>query len=104
MCWNIAGSKGRPPKYTVPLFARANPSMHLKVVVLPAPFVPSSPKIDPSGTLKDTSSTASTEPYRFVRDRMSMVPASPAPAITVLAPLHHRPDTSASAPGQKVRE
>src|SRR5215510_6091541 len=40
-----------------------SPSTHSIVVVLPAPFGPISPKISPSHTSKDTSSTATVGPY-----------------------------------------
>ena len=39
------------------------------VVDLPAPFAPSRPKMLPAGTSKDTESTATNEPKRFVRPR-----------------------------------
>jgi hypothetical protein len=39
-----------------------NPSTHSIVVVLPAPFGPISPKISPSRTSNEISSTATTRP------------------------------------------
>src|SRR6267142_342279 len=47
----------------VPRSGTRNPSTHSSVVVLPAPFGPISPKISPSLTSNDTSSTATVLPY-----------------------------------------
>src|SRR5208337_4463288 len=41
------------------------------VVVLPAPFGPSRPKIEPAATLKDSSLTAVNDPKRRVKPRVS---------------------------------
>ena len=41
-----------------------SPSMHSIVVVLPAPLGPIKPKISPSLTSNDTSSTATVRPYQ----------------------------------------
>ena len=49
----------------MPLSARRSPSRHSTVVVFPAPLRPSSPKISPRWTSKDTPSTATVLPYRF---------------------------------------
>jgi hypothetical protein len=46
----------------VPLSGDRSPSTHSSVVVLPAPFGPISPKISPSPTSNDTSSTATVGP------------------------------------------
>lgn len=48
------------------------PSMHSIVVVFPAPLGPISPKISPSLTLKDASSTATILPYVFRTPETSM--------------------------------
>src|SRR5438045_1970826 len=48
------------------------PSTHSMVVVLPAPFGPTSPKISPGTTSSDTSSTASWLPYFLRRLVMRM--------------------------------
>ena len=48
------------------------PATHSTVVVLPAPFGPRMPKISPSSTVNDTSSTASWSRYRLRRLLTSM--------------------------------
>src|SRR6478752_3173675 len=49
----------------VPRSGRRSPSTHSIVVVLPAPFGPISPKISSRWTSNDTSSTATSRPYRL---------------------------------------
>ena len=46
-----------------PASGKRSPIMHSTVVVFPAPFGPKMPKISPSATENDTSSTATTGPY-----------------------------------------
>ena len=46
----------------VPRSGARSPSTHSSVVVLPAPFGPISPKISPSWTSNETSSTATVRP------------------------------------------
>ena len=52
----------RPRTEMVPRSGLRRPSMHSMVVVFPAPLGPIKPKISPSFTSKDTSSTATVEP------------------------------------------
>jgi hypothetical protein len=54
-----------------------SPITHSTVVVLPAPFGPRMPKISPSATENDTSSTATRDPYVLRRCATSI--AAPAP-------------------------
>jgi hypothetical protein len=51
---------GRPKTRASPCVGRAMPSSTLIVVVLPAPFLPRKPKIDPSGTRRSSPRSAST--------------------------------------------
>src|SRR6185436_16871520 len=44
-----------------------SPSTHSSVVVLPAPLGPIRPKISPSSTVNETSSTATVLPYVFLQ-------------------------------------
>src|SRR5437773_8960907 len=73
-----AGS--RPSTEVRPASALRTPSMHSMVVVLPAPLGPMSPKISPSNTSKETSSTATVEPYSLRRWATSMTRLPDAPA------------------------
>ena len=50
-----------------PAVGRAIPTIALSAVVLPAPFGPRKPVTEPGRTLNDSSSTATSSPYRFVR-------------------------------------
>src|SRR5687768_6512964 len=52
-----------PRTLTSPLSGARRPSRISTVVVLPAPFGPSKPKISPGATSKLTPSTAWTDPY-----------------------------------------
>src|SRR5579872_1524705 len=54
-----------PSTEMVPRSGARSPSTHSSVVVLPAPFGPIRPKISPSTTSNDTSSTATVDPYVF---------------------------------------
>lgn len=56
-----------PSTYESPLVGRVNPVSIDIVVVLPAPFTPSSAKKLPCSTTRFSSSTALVPPYRFVR-------------------------------------
>jgi hypothetical protein len=47
-----------PARKTYPSVNASSPVIHLKVVVLPAPLIPSNPKHCPSSTHKETSSIA----------------------------------------------
>src|SRR3954453_4829371 len=60
-----------------------SPSRISTVVVLPAPFGPSSPKISPLATSKSMPATAWPSPYRLVRPRTRMT--GPAPEVAVTA-------------------
>jgi hypothetical protein len=57
---------GLPFKSARPDVGRASPTIILSAVVLPAPFGPRKPVTAPARTANDNSSTAFTEPYRFV--------------------------------------
>src|SRR5436305_8206616 len=84
------GVKGCPSKRIAPNVGRANPSRHLKVVVLPAPLGPSKPKTEPLGISMVTSSTAKKFPYDLLKRWMEMVLIFP-------------PETTAQRRLQKVR-
>jgi len=56
----------RPSKTTRPSLGGKMPVMELNSVVLPAPFGPMSANTSPRFTSKDTSSTATRPPNRFV--------------------------------------
>ena len=56
----------------VPLSGFRSPEMHSTVVVFPAPFGPRMPKISPSSTSRDTSLTATVEPYDLRKPETSM--------------------------------
>src|SRR5688500_5885873 len=58
-----------PHTSTLPLSGSRRPMMHSRVVVLPAPFGPSSPKISPSWISKLTPRAAWIPPYRLRRSR-----------------------------------
>src|SRR4051812_16180887 len=58
---------GSPSTVTVPASGRTSPRAHLMSVVLPAPFLPSRPRTDPTGTATSTALRTSFEPYRLVR-------------------------------------
>ena len=62
-----AGCRGepRPPTSTVPASGASRPTAMCTVVLLPAPFGPSSPKTSPFPTVSERPSTAVCEPYRF---------------------------------------
>src|SRR5690348_1265716 len=55
-----------PAIVTVPLDGAMIPARHRKVVVFPAPFGPTSPRISPAPTWKLTPRTAAKSPYSFV--------------------------------------
>ena len=62
-CRAVASRRGsRPSTEIVPRSGCRCPSTHSIVVVLPAPFGPMRPKISPSNTSNETSSTATVEP------------------------------------------
>ena len=80
-CSALASRAGSRPSTVVrPASALRTPSTHSMVVVLPAPLGPMSPKISPSNTSKETSSTATVEPYRLRRWATSMTRFPDAPA------------------------
>src|SRR5687767_1819409 len=58
---------------TVPEVAGINPERMRKIVLLPAPFGPSSPTISPRPTSKETSLTAVYFAYRLVNSRTSII-------------------------------
>src|SRR5262245_37007504 len=58
----------RPWKCTVPDDGRIRPASMRSVVVLPAPFGPTSAKISPARTSNDTSSTATRGPNVLVSE------------------------------------
>jgi hypothetical protein len=61
-----------PCQFSDPELGRTKPQMTLNTVVLPAPFGPMTPTTWPSGTAKETSSSASRPPKRtltFCTDR-----------------------------------
>src|SRR5579884_3933877 len=62
----------RPRTRIWPPSACRSPCRHSTVVVLPAPLGPSRPKISPAATSKDTSSTATIDPYILRSPRTSM--------------------------------
>ena len=62
----------RPRTLMVPPSGLRSPEMHSTVVVFPAPFGPRMPKILPSSTWRDTSLTATVEPYDLRRPETSM--------------------------------
>src|SRR5262245_18984972 len=62
-----------PRTRTVPLSGRRKPASVSTMLVLPAPFGPTSPKISPSFTVNDTPSTATVRPYTFRRPSTSMI-------------------------------
>src|ERR1051325_9136493 len=65
-CRALASRAGsRPSSVVRPASAVRTPSTHSMVVVLPAPLGPINPKISPSNTSKETSSTTTVEPYRL---------------------------------------
>src|ERR1700704_1695784 len=70
-----------PRTEIVPRSGFRNPSTHSIVVVLPAPLGPISPKISPSFTSNDTSSTATVEPYVFRKPETRMTGAAATPAL-----------------------
>jgi len=64
--------RSMPPIVIEPESGSSRPSMALRVVVLPAPFGPRSPKTSPSSTLKLTPRTAWCPAYDFCRSTTSM--------------------------------
>src|SRR4051812_43200867 len=72
-----------PRTDTSPPSGSRSPSRISTVVVLPAPFGPSRPKISPLATSKSMPATAWTSPYRLVRPRTRMT--GPAPEVAVTA-------------------
>jgi len=50
---------------------------HSTVVVFPAPFGPSTPEVSPASTSRETSPTATTSAYRFVRSSRAITGTSP---------------------------
>jgi hypothetical protein len=58
---------GLPLTSARPAVGRARPTIILSAVVLPAPFGPRKPVTAPARTANDSSSTAFTGPYRFVK-------------------------------------
>src|SRR5262245_14636590 len=56
-----------PATRTAPPSYGSTPAMHSKRVVLPEPFGPISPSTSPARTSNDTSSNATTRPYRLER-------------------------------------
>ena len=96
------GRAGRPPIPSIeatPPVGLARPVMSRSVVVLPAPFGPSNPKIDPAGTSRSRRSTARTPeapPNRFVSPRQ----ATAAPLIPPRAPRAGRGSARSSRPGR----
>src|SRR5215471_5076613 len=66
-----ACGNGVPSRRTAPASGLVTPAIIPSVVVLPAPFAPSSPVIRPSAAANDTSSTAVTAPYVFRRPSTS---------------------------------
>src|SRR5262245_4711488 len=68
LCRAVASRAGSRPRTVVrPESALRMPSMHSMAVVLPAPLGPMSPKISPSNSWKERSSTATVEPYSLRR-------------------------------------
>jgi hypothetical protein len=66
-----------PPTRAVPLVGRTRVVSMPAVVVLPAPFGPSSPKISPRCTARSSPSTARTPPgYTFVSPWVSITSAA----------------------------
>src|SRR5579864_3852892 len=65
----------RPSTLTWPASERRRPCRHSTVVVLPAPFGPSSPKISPCSTSNETPSTTATPEYALVRPSTEMTAA-----------------------------
>src|SRR5262245_18492206 len=65
-----------PNTRAFPPLGRAIPSRILMVVVLPAPFRPRKPKIDPAGTRRSSPRRASVASYRFWRPVASMASVS----------------------------
>src|SRR6478736_5964116 len=74
----------------------------LAVVVLPAPFGPSSPKISPWNTVRFMPSTAVTPPgYTFVRSVVWITSAAPGVSPLLLTTTSH--DSGAAGRGRAVR-
>src|SRR6478672_12349461 len=69
-------SAGMPNTRAVPLVACTIPSRILIVVVLPAPFFPRNPLIEPGGTRRFRPRSASTGPYCLRRSVTSIVNGS----------------------------
>src|SRR5437867_10214986 len=70
--WNTS----RPAMRTVPEVAGIKPERIRIVVLLPAPFSPSSPTISPRATVKETSDTAVWPEYRLVKLATSIIKPS----------------------------
>ena len=66
----VARARRLPPSTTSPV-RRTVPETARSVVVLPAPFAPSSATISPSSTVSDTPWSATTWPYRAVTSESS---------------------------------
>ena len=60
--WSASACGSRPISRIVPESGDRSPMAHSAVVVFPAPFGPRMPKISPSATENDTSSTATSAP------------------------------------------
>jgi len=71
-----AGSWGEPPSTSaLPAVGRRMSSRSRIVVVLPAPLGPMKPKTSPRSTVRSSSSTAVSDPKRFVSPTVSTTDA-----------------------------
>ena len=75
--WARAVRRFRPATSRWPLVAGSSPHSMRKVVVLPAPFGPSRPKISPRATSNEVLATAVKSPKRRTRSRTTITGPSP---------------------------
>src|SRR5215831_12549362 len=66
-----------PQTIAVPAVGATKPVIIFIFVELPAPFGPRKPRTSPCGTVKETSSTATSGPKDLTRRRISSIPARP---------------------------
>src|SRR5690606_4505141 len=76
----------RPSRRTDPSVGANSPAITLKVVLLPEPFGPISPRISPRASSKERFLTAVNPPKRFVRPRTDSTQSGP-PSLRVAMAL-----------------
>ena len=104
ICANPAGSPGGLPRtVAVPLVGRIRPRSIRSVVVLPAPFGPSSPNTSPRRTVNEIPRTAACSPWPGVSPGVSPAYHSSRPRVCTRAPMRAAAPIGRSAPAPTSR-